>query len=193
MIESFVNYVTNMVQFFGPLGLIIAMIIQAIIVIIPSEGVLFVSGMSLPLFESVFFGGIGEILGGTAAFLIAARLGRPIVLRLVSKEDLELSDKFIKKFGSYAVLIGRLLPFVPFDAVSYVSGLTSISFSRFIIATAVGAFPRAFFYSYLGFLTSQKLATEGLQSTFYFLSTIAAVFVLMFIAGKRWVETHVKR
>ena len=192
MIESFVDYVLNMVRFFGPLGLILAMVIQAIIAIIPSEGVLFVSGMSLSLFQSTFFGGIGELLGATASFFIASKFGRPIVLRLISKEDIELADRFMKKFGSYAVFTGRLLPFVPFDAVSYVSGLTSISFGKFMAATAVGAFPRAFFYSYLGFLTSQKLATEGLESTFYFLSTITVVFILLLFAGKHWMDKHVK-
>ena len=192
MLQAFVDYVTNMVRFLGPLGLVVAMVIQAIIAIIPSEGVLFVSGMSLSLFQATFWGGIGELLGGAVAFLIAGKFGRPLVTKLIPEKEVVLADKFMNKFGGPAILFGRLLPFIPFDAVSYASGLTTISFTKFIVATAIGAFPRSFFYSYLGLLTSQKLATEGLESTFYFLSIIAASFVVLFVLGKRWVESRVK-
>lgn len=35
------------------------------------------------------------------------------------------------KHGSKAIFVGRLLPFIPFDAVSYVAGLTPITFGKF--------------------------------------------------------------
>src|SRR5215213_1138982 len=49
-----------------------------------------------------------------------------------------------------AVFVGRLLPGVAFDAVSFAAGLTRMRFRSFIAATALGIFPQTFLYSYLG-------------------------------------------
>ena len=44
----------------------------------------------------------------------------------------------------------RIVPFVPFDAVSYGAGLVGVPFSRFLLATAIGIIPSTLAYSYLG-------------------------------------------
>jgi uncharacterized membrane protein YdjX (TVP38/TMEM64 family) len=46
--------------------------------------------------------------------------------------------------------LGRVLPGVAFDAISYAAGLTRMRFRSFIAATALGIFPQTFLYSYLG-------------------------------------------
>ncbi len=50
----------------------------------------------------------------------------------------------------YAVLIARLVPILSFDVISFAAGLTRMGFWGFLIATAVGAAPATFVYSYLG-------------------------------------------
>lgn len=189
----FFDYIINMTNVFGPIGLVIAMVLQAIIVIIPSELVMLVAGGSLGVKQAVIWGTIGELAGGICAFLIASKLGRPIVKKIIPLKELKIFDDLTNKFGGKAVLVGRLLPFVPFDAVSYASGLTAISFSSFFIATAIGAVPRAFFFSYLGDLTAKKLATEGVAKAFYFLMSICAGLAVAFFLGKHAFEKHVKR
>lgn len=52
------------------------------------------------------------------------------------------------KHGSKAIFVGRLLPFIPFDAVSYVAGLTPITFGKFFLATGIGQTPATIAYSY---------------------------------------------
>lgn len=44
-------------------------------------------------------------------------------------------------------LVCRLLPFVPFDPVSYAAGLTSLRFWPFMLATGVGQLPATIVYS----------------------------------------------
>ena len=46
----------------------------------------------------------------------------------------------------------RMLPFVPFDAISYGAPLVGVPFSRFLLATAIGIVPSILVYSYLGAL-----------------------------------------
>ena len=46
--------------------------------------------------------------------------------------------------------MGRFAPFIPFDVISYSAGLTQMKFRSFIIPTAIGTLPRAFFYAFVG-------------------------------------------
>jgi len=63
-----------------------------------------------------------------------------------------------------------LLPFVPFDPISYVAGLVRMRFWPFFLATTVGQIPAGFAYSYLG---------QELDSPVRFaLGGMAAFFVL---------------
>ncbi|MEM1659351.1 MAG: VTT domain-containing protein [Candidatus Jordarchaeales archaeon] len=176
---------------YGFLGFYAAMIVQAIIAIIPSElilmfgGVAFtyiywpvnlVMGFDYALLVATLVGGVGELTGAVAGFYIARVVGRPIVARLEEKAAEEgrgdpeagvlgrfekvvvrtlgdamlIADNWIERWGAIAVLVARLAPPIPFDAVSYGSGLTKIRFKPYIAATAVGAFPRALMYTYIG-------------------------------------------
>ncbi|MHA2052958.1 MAG: TVP38/TMEM64 family protein, partial [Candidatus Hodarchaeales archaeon] len=53
-------------------------------------------------------------------------------------EDSEYFLTIIESRGFIFVLLGRLAPFIPFDAVSYGAGLTRISFWNYFIPTIIG-------------------------------------------------------
>ncbi len=65
-------------------------------------------------------------------------------------EDSEYFLDLIEERGFWFVLIGRLAPFIPFDAVSYGAGFTRISFWNYFIPTVIGTIPRVLFYILLG-------------------------------------------
>jgi uncharacterized membrane protein YdjX (TVP38/TMEM64 family) len=44
----------------------------------------------------------------------------------------------------------RIVPFMPFDAISYVAGLVGVPYPTFLLATAIGIVPSIIIYSYLG-------------------------------------------
>ena len=48
------------------------------------------------------------------------------------------------------VFFSRLLPFVSFDIISYIAGLTTLSFWRFAIATIAGIAPASFLLAHFG-------------------------------------------
>ncbi|HBQ76555.1 MAG TPA: TVP38/TMEM64 family protein, partial [Exiguobacterium sp.] len=48
------------------------------------------------------------------------------------------------------VLVVRLIPLFPFDAISYASGLSKIRFKQFAIANYLGIIPGAFVYNNIG-------------------------------------------
>ncbi|MGQ7113541.1 TVP38/TMEM64 family protein, partial [Escherichia sp. TWPC-MK] len=80
-------------------------------------------------------------------------------------------------------LVCRLLPFVPFDPISYAAGLTSIRFRSFFIATGLGQLPATIVYSWAG-----SMLTGG---TFWFVTGLFILFaltVVIFMAKKIWLE-----
>ncbi len=181
LFEGLYNLVVNLMKWLGPVGLFFGMILQAVIAPVPSELVLYFAGTSIGWKLSTLFGGLGELAGAFVSFWISARFGRPIVEKLVGKEHLEFADDWFNIYGGWAVLLGRLLPFVPFDAISYGAGLTKMSKKKFMLATAFGAFPRAFFYSFIGYASIKHIETKGFETTFKWLLLTAVFFILLLI------------
>ena len=93
------------------------------------------------------------------SFGISRALGRRAAERLVGRRAVEWSDTFFTRFGPYAVLVGRLVPIVSFDAVSYGAGLTRMGFWGFLAATGAGMIPATLVYSYLGHLAGSSAST----------------------------------
>lgn len=125
------------------------MVVQAIAAPIPA---VLVTATNAWLFGWVA-GGILSIVSATVAaticYVLARSFGEPLVLRLVSREHLAKTDAFIERHGATAVLVARLVPFVPFDPISYVAGLTRMRVWTFFWATLLGQIPAGMTYSYL--------------------------------------------
>ena len=91
----------------------------------------------------------GWTLGSLIAFLIARRWGYPIVKKLTSRERIRQMGKYIPNDLFWSIVLLRLV--MPMDVMSYVLGLlTDISWSRYMLATAMGLTPSAFVLAYLG-------------------------------------------
>ncbi len=93
---------------------------------------------------------IGAGTGGLLSFWIARMLGRRGVEKLIGKGKLNVLDERIATNGFLVVLIVRLIPLFPFDAISYASGLSKIRFKQFAIANYIGIIPGAFVYNNIG-------------------------------------------
>jgi len=167
----------------GPLGFFIALILQAILAPIPSELMLFLGGAAYGPIVGGLVGGAGTAAGSIASFYISKRGGRPVVLRLVGEKTIAFADRWFERWGAWAVLIGRFIPFIPFDGVSYGAGLTKMRFRDFFIASTLGGFPRSIFYAYLGYLASQQINTGGLEAFFNTVSIIIGVILLLAALG----------
>jgi len=151
VVEFFVNPVYNL----GIIGIflfIAIMAIQGLIVPLPSEIVLLGTGM----IWGWFYGGIMGIIGSMAAALlcyyISRRGGRPLAEKFIGNKAIDIADDFIGKHGMKAIIITRFIPFIPFDVISYTSGLVDMDVKKYSIGTLIGSIFRAFFYATLGSL-----------------------------------------
>lgn len=125
--------------------------------------------------------------GAILCFYIARIYGRNTVEKLTSKFALEEIDGFFEKYGNYAILIARLLPFISFDIVSYAAGLTSMGLWSFLWATGLGQLPATIIYSYVG-----GMLTGGTKTFVFGLLILFSVSVLVFLIKKIWNEKNKK-
>ena len=130
--------------------LFVMMIIQALAIPIPSELVLIAGGLAFEVPFGWFVGALGSIVAALLSFYISRKGGRSLAIRLVGEKGIKFADNWFNRWGAWAVLLGRFTPFIPFDAISYSAGLTTMKLKNFIIPTIIGTLPRALFYVSLG-------------------------------------------
>ncbi len=93
---------------------------------------------------------VSWVIGASIAFVIARKLGRPLLVRFISEESLAWYERIMPvKREFISIVILRMM--VPVDVLSYALGvLSKISLTRYITATAIGVTPFAFVYTYAG-------------------------------------------
>jgi uncharacterized membrane protein YdjX (TVP38/TMEM64 family) len=90
-------------------------------------------------------------LASCLPFMLARLMARNAVRNVVEKsKGASRCDRFAGKNGFITVLIMRLIPFFPWDMVNYLSGLCSIRFRDYLLASLLGTIPASFTYNLIG-------------------------------------------
>ena len=113
---------------------------------------------------------IGENIAASVAFLVARYFGGDLLSRF---KKLKLLDEELKEHGLRTVIFLRLVPLFPFDIVNFGLGLTSVSFRKYVIGTAVGVLPGLTAYIFLG---------ASLLSGMYIIPTLGIFLLLSILA-----------
>ncbi|MGI8793097.1 MAG: TVP38/TMEM64 family protein [Acidimicrobiales bacterium] len=92
---------------------------------------------------------LAALLGAAAAFALSRRLGRDAVERLTAARITRV-DTLLRGHGILAVIVIRLVPVLPFTAINYAAGLTSVRTRDYAIGTAVGIVPGTISFVALG-------------------------------------------
>jgi uncharacterized membrane protein YdjX (TVP38/TMEM64 family) len=88
---------------------------------------------------------IGANVGANAAFALARGLGREGVEKLIGSR-LQGLDRATATHGFIGLLILRLVPLVPFNALNFGSGLTAMRWRDYALATVIGIVPGTLVY-----------------------------------------------
>jgi membrane protein DedA with SNARE-associated domain len=152
-------------------------------VIMPFAGYLASTGrFSLVLAATA--GAVGCNVGSTLAYAVGARGGRPLVERwgrtiLLSPGDLDRAERFFRRFGGPAVLIGRLLPVVR-TFIALPAGIARMPQLPFQIYTFIGSWPWCYALAYVGYLLGERWDSDPrLRAVMHrFDLAIAALLVL---------------
>ncbi len=135
----------------GAAAPIVFIVLYAVLTVLlfPGSVITAAGGVIFGVVLGTVFSVIGASLGAGAAFLVGRWLGRQQVERLAGKRIGAL-DSWLGERGFVAVLYTRLIPLLPFNALNYALGVTSVSFRDYLSATVVGIIPGTFAYAALG-------------------------------------------
>ncbi|MCR4753897.1 MAG: TVP38/TMEM64 family protein [Lachnospiraceae bacterium] len=148
-----VEAVKEYIRSYGTLAVIVSMllmVLQSVAAPIPAFLITFANSAVFGWIAGAVISWTGAMLGAALCFGLARLFGRDFVVKLTGKSALQSVDQFFVSYGAKSIFIARLLPFVPFDPISYAAGLTGMSFSSFLIATGLGQLPATIIYSYAG-------------------------------------------
>ena len=145
------------------------MAIQSACVPLPSEVIMPLAGFALAhsqwdLVILATVAALGGNLGSVPAYWVGAWGGRPMVERfggyvLLSRHDLDRVDAFFLKYGSMAVLIGRMLPIVR-TFIALPAGVAKMNQVRFHMYTFIGGWPWCYALAYVGMKLGDKFRTD---------------------------------
>lgn len=169
---------------FGPLAAVVSgflMVFQAIVAPLPAFVITFANGLVFGWLWGAVLSWSSAMVGAVLCFYLAKWVGRPVVERWVSRKALSWWDGFFDRYGSYSILIARLVPIVSFDLVSYAAGVTPITFWNFFWATGLGQLPATLLYSYLG-----ETATGVVQILFLLFTIVIALGIIGFLLKPRF-------
>jgi membrane protein DedA with SNARE-associated domain len=184
----------------GQLSVFIGVIVEQIIVPIPSPlivmgagALLIPPGLSIPssflqiLWIIVLPGTIASTLGSYIGYLISYYGGKALVVRFQRflgvdwKEIENLEKRFQGKKEALSIFISRAVPVFPISLVSIFAGLLRVPVRPFTFYTFLGSIFRCFFLGFVGWwigATYEKVATQ-LDSV----ETIISILMLIVMGG----------
>ena len=147
-----VEHLRNTLLGYGPWAIAISaglMVAQATIAPLPTNVVAITNGLVFgPLWGSLL-SWASMVAGASLCFLLSRTFGRPFAEKIIG-HSIRRAETFFKRYGLQAMFLVRIIPFIPFDAISYGAPIVGVPFSRFLLATAIGIIPSIFLYSYVG-------------------------------------------
>lgn len=154
------DFVLNLINQYGYFGMFLGMVLEAVIIIIPSEAILATGGIlaskKIFSFQMAFLIGLlGSIFCAIVIYFMGYIGGKPFIKKygkyfFMKEEDIEKSDSWFNKYGLYAALIGRNFPIVR-TLISLPIGIMRLSFTKFLLYTIIGSIPWTFVFVYVGY------------------------------------------
>ncbi|MDX1602968.1 MAG: TVP38/TMEM64 family protein [Salinimicrobium sediminis] len=135
---------------FGPLIIILTMILQMFLIVIPTPLLMVVTVLAYGPWIGAIILFLAIFLASSFGYFIGRYFGPVIVEKLIGyKTERKISD-FIEEYGFWTVIVIRLSPFLSNDAISFVGGVLKMGYWKFIGATMIGISPLIIFIAYLG-------------------------------------------
>lgn len=187
------QHMVTIIHDLGDLGVFVGMFLESSIVPIPSEVIIIGAGaIGVPIVSILIFGSLGATLGAMVGYYLGRYAAMPAILKygrfiLIKPHHIYKAEEVAKKYGVAGVLIGRLLPIIPFKVFSIAAGITKIPPVPFFICTLVGVVPRIFLLSIFG--TSIVKYTKP---TILIVAGIVIVFIAIKLTHKFYTRNNGK-
>jgi len=139
------------------------------------------------LVNSILLTLLGVSVGAVINFHLARRFGRPFIVKFIGEGDVEKVEEVIHidRFSTFLLL--RLIANNYFDAVSYLSGLSNITFVKYFLGTVLASIV----WISVSFLTISGIL--GTADNSYSLVILAVLYYVIAILGLGYLNKLRKR
>jgi len=203
LISALAAWIVAVISAGGYLGIVFLMAIESACIPLPSEIIMPFAGYlvsigELNLIGVATAGALGCNVGSTVAYYVAAKGGRAVLDRwgkyvLISRAELERTERFFARYGSATVFFGRLLPVVR-TFIAFPAGLARMPMRQFQIYTFLGSWPWCFALAYAGYLLGARWESDPtLRRLFHEFDAVIAAAVLVglvWFVWSRWRESR---
>lgn len=173
MLDVVIGWVTNTILFLGYPGIAFLMVLESMILPLPSEAVLpfagyLVSTGQLDIWLVALAATVGSMVGSWIGYEIGQYGGRPFLRRwgkylLLNEEHLTWTEEWFRKHGEKTIFFSRLIPVVR-HFISIPAGASKMRKTRFFFYTFTGAFVWNLFLTECGVLLGQQWQNIGYVS-----------------------------
>lgn len=146
------QWVTEMMEQYGYLGLLLVMVVENLFPPIPSEVVLPFGGfmttrseLTVPLV--ILWATVGSLAGALVLYALGMVLPKERVLWIVERwgrwlrikpQDIEKSFDWFDRYGKWTVFFGRMVPLVR-SLISIPAGMARMNMALFLLYTVIGS------------------------------------------------------
>jgi len=192
------NFVLKLISSYGYFGMFLGMVLEAVIIIIPSELILATGGILasqgvFTFWGAFFIGLLGSVFCAIVLYLMG-RIGGVAFINMfgkyffIKRNDLLKSDNWFNKYGVYACFIGRNFPIVR-TLISIPVGIYKLNFLKFLIYTTLGSIPWTFAFVYVGY----QLGNNWILLSNYTNKLKIPIFILIGILVIRFIINSFKK
>ncbi len=154
------SFVIDLISSYGYFGMFLGMILEAVIIAIPSELILATGGILagkevFSFWGAFLIGLLGSVFCAVIIYFMGYFGGKPFIKKygkyfFMKEEDIEKSDSWFNRYGLMAALIGRNFPIIR-TLISLPIGIMQLSFWKFLLFTTIGSIPWTFVFVYVGY------------------------------------------
>jgi membrane protein DedA with SNARE-associated domain len=209
MISEITNWIMEAMRAYGPLTVFIGVIIESVIVPIPSPLIIMGAGAILiepglsaggalgPILSKIVLpGSVASTLGAYFAYGIAYWGGKPMIDRFArflgfGWGDVQQMERRIEGRVNLMVFLLRALPIVPLSLISAAAGVLRLPATQFGLWTFLGSIPRCLLLGYLGFLARDTYLGLA-QSINRMESVVSGLLVVGAFAVILWLRARMK-
>jgi membrane protein DedA with SNARE-associated domain len=188
--ETISEWCTNVIDIAHYPGVFFLMMLESMVVPIPSEAVMPFAGflafegkMSMPWIA--LWSTLGSITGSIISYWLGMYGGRPLVLKvgkylLLNVHHLDATERFFTRRGPITVFICRFIPVVR-HFISIPAGIGRMPLKSFIPMTLIGALIWNVFLAWAGYKLKQNW--ESLRGYFHWIDIAIVVIIGLLIVA----------
>ncbi|MBV8206300.1 MAG: DedA family protein [Acidobacteria bacterium] len=186
-------WITGLISAAGYPGVVLLMAIESACIPLPSEIIMPFAGYLVytgrfHLYAVAAVGALGCNVGSLAAYAVGYYGGRPLVERygsylLLSRRELEHTERFFARYGGATVFVARLLPVVR-TFIALPAGVARMPQGRFHFYTFAGSFPWCLGLAWVGMKLGERWDTDPRLRTWFHRFDLAIVTAV--VAAAVW-------